>query len=173
MAEKPIDDIIDKPNLGKQIYGIDPDVFWGEVVDEDNDTCFFANGRIAKKKNEGKKWVIRESPEVIRRATFETVAKLNAKFSSIVPSETDFYLLKMSWVEDESFKPIPFGMSATFSVVISARTKEEAFDFMKKQPTGDSFHYWNDIRYLVFELVGKSFINEVRIICKDHRADSG
>jgi hypothetical protein len=78
------------------------------------------------------------------------------------------------WVRDASFKPTNYAMSATFSFVISAKSRQEAFDFIQTQRVGDdTVHYWSDPNYLVFHLLGKSNVNKLSIICRDHQEDTG
>ena len=91
-------------------------------------------------------------------------------------SEPDmgFNIYHIYWIRDESFKPMAYATSATYSFTINARSRQEAFDFIQTQRVGDdTAHYWRDPNYLVFHLLGRSNLNKVKVICKDHQEDTG
>ena len=114
-----------------------------------------------------------ETPEVIKGRTFEKVARLNAELNMSEPY-MGYNIYHIYWVKDASFKPFPYSMSATFSYVISAKNRQEAFDFIQTQRVGDdTVHYWSDPNYLVFHLLGKSNVNKLSVICRDHQEDTG
>jgi hypothetical protein len=117
--------------------------------------------------------VVPESPEIIRGRTYEKVARLNAELNMSEPY-MGYNIYHIYWIRDASFKPMNYAMSATFSFVISAKSRQEAFDFIQTQRVGDDTRkYWRDPNYLVFHLLGKSNVNKLSIICKDHQEDTG
>jgi hypothetical protein len=114
-----------------------------------------------------------ETPEVIKGRTYEKVARLNAELNMAEPYQ-GYNIYHIYWIKDASFKPSIYSMSATFSFVISAKSQQEAFNFIQTQNVGDDTEkYWRDRNYLVFHLLGKSNVNKLSVICRDHQEDTG
>ena len=114
-----------------------------------------------------------------KKVTKKKVTKQNAMLNIIKPL-TEYNIYSVYWIyPNDAFRPEDYAMSATFKLVVSARNDQEAFDFIQTiigrhdTPNHDTQKFWSDKSKLVFNLVGKSNLHSVALICKDSQQDTG
>jgi hypothetical protein len=109
-----------------------------------------------------------------RNKTFKKVAKQNTLLN-VEKDLTEYNIYKIYPLLDKSFKPCPWSLSAIYDIIVNAKNTDEAFEFIQTLGMlgGDTDHFWKDKKYLVFELIGKSYLNKVILISKNGQEDTG
>lgn len=161
-----IDDIVVDINTNK---------VWGKITGKNEKVWFLDNGSTVKRENEGILWKVLN----VEGVSSEEVSRRNAILNVEKPL-TQYNIYSVYWIyPNDEFRPEPYSMSATFKLVVSARNDQEAFDFIQTiigkhdTPNHDTQKFWSDKSKLVFNLVGKSNLHSVALICKDSQQDTG
>ena len=158
--------------------------YWGTISTiEIGANIFWLNtDRMVRKENQNIKWYAFSPEEHIKFLqnpdAYQTI-KQNEKTELIWEQvaqknqnqKVPRFIYKVYWLDDGTFKPQPYNMSAIYEMSIIAKSSEEAKDIASQTSESlsyigeDTKHFWADHRYLVCDLIGSSYIDESQMIC--------
>ncbi len=88
---------------------------------------------------------------------------------------TDYNLYYLHWeVPDHMWNPGAYSMSATFDMIVNAKSPEEAKAIAPTGNTGmDTRDFWDNPEYICCALIGSSFIDGPKVISANSQHDTG
>jgi hypothetical protein len=162
--------------MGDKVVDVRSGEVWGKINGENLKVWLLDNGRIVKKSNEGRVWIVQNLEGVSKEEISKEVSRQNAILNVEKPL-TQYNIYSVYWINPNPlFKPARYDMWATFKLVVSARNDQEAFDFIqtiKLAANHNTHQFWSDKSQLVFHLIGKSNLNSTSLICNDSQQDTG
>jgi hypothetical protein len=158
------------------IVGIKDSKVWGNVTKDETTVLRLDNGLIVQKNTHGTEWCysgelkkIKETHENRTRMCFEEVAEKNSLISYKINLQKplhhfNLYLLRIM-KDDTYIRTDVWEIHEVEEMVVSARGPEEAKALASTcEYLADSDHYWKEPRYILCEIIGKSYKAETKII---------
>lgn len=163
-------------NINSTVIGINDSKVWGIVIRDEGTVLRLDSGRIVKKSTHKTVWCYLEEFTKIKnthgdltRMCFEEVAEKNSLISYKINLQKplhhfNLYLLRI--IKDGTYTRVDeWEIHEVEEMVVSARGPEEAKALASTcEYLADSEHYWKEPRYILCELIGKSYKAETKII---------
>jgi hypothetical protein len=158
------------------VIGINDSKVWGTIVRDEGSVFRLDSGRVVKKSTYKTVWCyleefsnIKQTLRDLTRMCFEEVAEKNSLISykiNLLKPLHHFNLYLLQIMKDGTYTRVDeWEIHEVEEMVVSARGPEEAKALAATcEYLADTEHYWKEPRYILCELLGKSYKSEAKII---------